>query len=79
MVHPAVHAAPCVTSVSNKKGFVASSVPLAALHLSVKGGVKLDQWGGEKVDQSTGWMGLSLKDLRGWRERRPANRLAGRV
>ena len=45
----------------------------------VKGGVKLDQWGGEKVDQSTGWMGLSLKDLRGWRERRPANRLAGRV
>ena len=45
----------------------------------VKGGVKLDHWGGEKVYQFTGGRGLGLKDLRGWLERRPATRLAGRV
>ena len=45
----------------------------------VKGGVKPDHWGGEKVDHSTGWRCLSLKELRGWLERRPATRVAGRV
>ena len=47
--------------------------------LTVKGGVKPDHWGGEKVDHSTGWRCLSLKELRGWLERRPATRVAGRV
>jgi hypothetical protein len=34
----------------------------------VKGGVKIDHWGGEKVDHLTGGRGRSLKDLR---ERKP--------
>jgi hypothetical protein len=46
---------------------------------TVKGGVKLDHWGGEKVDHFTGGRCLSFKDLRGRLERRPAARLAGRV
>ena len=32
---------------------------------SVKGGVNLDHWGGEKVDHFTGRSDLGLKDLRG--------------
>jgi hypothetical protein len=44
----------------------------------VKGGAKLDHWGGEKVDHFTGGRGRGLKDLRGRLERRPAARLAGR-
>ena len=45
---------------------------------SVKGGVKLDQCGGEKVDHFTCREGFGLKDLRGRLERRPATRVAGR-
>ena len=45
----------------------------------VKGGVKLDHWGGEKLDHFTGGSGCGLKDLRGWLERRPATRFAGSV
>ena len=47
--------------------------------LSVKGGVKLDHWGGEELDHFTGGSGCGLKDLRGRLERRPATRLAGSV
>ena len=46
---------------------------------SVKGGVKLDHWGGEKVDHFLGSWGFVLRDLRGRLERRPATRFAGRV
>src|SRR5205823_2890666 len=45
----------------------------------VKGGVKLDHRGGGKVDQFTGSLVFALRDLRGWLERRPATRFAGRV
>ena len=48
------------------------------LAISVKGGVKLDQCGGEKVDHFTCREGFGLKDLRGRLERRPATRVAGR-
>ena len=50
-----------------------------AVQSVVKGGVKLDQCGGEKVDHFTCTEGFGLKDLRGRLERRPATRLAGRV
>ncbi len=46
---------------------------------TVKGGVKLDQRGGEKLDHFTGGRGRGLKDLRGRLERRPATRFAGSV
>ena len=36
----------------------------------VKGGVKLDHWGGEKLDHFVGGSGCGLKDLRGRLERR---------
>ena len=45
----------------------------------VKGGVKLDHWGGRKIDQFLGSREFVLTDLRGRLERRPATRLAGRV
>jgi hypothetical protein len=45
----------------------------------VKGGVKLDHRGGEKLDHFTGGSGRGLKDLRGRLERRPATRFAGSV
>lgn len=47
--------------------------------VTVKGGVKPDHWGGEKVDHFAGGRCFGLKDLRGRLERRPATRLAGRV
>ena len=53
--------------------------PAAGRVFNVKGGVKLDHGGGEKVDQSTGIWGCALKDLRGRLECRPAPRVAGRV
>lgn len=45
----------------------------------VKGGVKLDHWGGEKVDHFLGSWGFALWDLRGRRERRPAAPVGRRV
>jgi hypothetical protein len=47
--------------------------------IPVKGGVKLDHWGGEKVDYFLGSWGFVLRDLRGRLECRPATRFAGRV
>ncbi len=38
----------------------------------VKGGVKLDHYGGGKVDQHVGSWGFGLRDLRGRLERKPA-------
>ncbi len=51
------------------------------LHTSgkVKGGAKLDHWGGEKLDRFIGGSGCRLRDLRGRLERRPATRFAGSV
>jgi hypothetical protein len=52
---------------------------MSKLILYVKGGVKLDHWGGEKVDHIVGSGGFALRDLRGRLERRPATRFAGRA
>jgi hypothetical protein len=38
----------------------------------VKGGVKLGQRGGVKVDHCRWWEGLICQDRQGWLERRPA-------
>jgi hypothetical protein len=38
---------------------------LGILYVSVKGGVKLDHWGGGKVDQFTGGRGFGLRELQG--------------
>jgi hypothetical protein len=54
-------------------------VELKNLRPGVKGGVKLDHWGGEKVDHFLGSWGFVLRDLRGRLECRPATRFAGRV
>ena len=56
----------------------ATSFPVAFRPI-VKGGVKLDHWGGEKADHFTGGRSFGLKDLRGRLECRPATRFAGRV
>ena len=40
--------------------------------IAVKGGVKLDHSGGEKVDQFRGGGSFDLRELRGRLERRPA-------
>jgi hypothetical protein len=46
---------------------------------AVKGGVKMDHQGGDKVDHFLGSWGFALRDLRGRLQRRPATRFAGRV
>jgi hypothetical protein len=46
---------------------------------TVKGGVKIDHWGGEKTDHFLGSWGFALRDLRGRLERRPATRFARRA
>jgi hypothetical protein len=51
----------------------------AVARFSVKGGVKIDRPGGEKVDHFLGSGSFVLKDLRGWLERRPATRFTGRA
>ncbi len=45
----------------------------------VKGGVKIDHRGGDKVDHFLGSWRFVLRDLRGRLERRPATRFAGRA
>ncbi len=56
-----------------------STAPAPPAPHCVKGGVKPDHRGGEKVDQARGIWGFTLRDLRGRLERRPAARVAGRA
>jgi hypothetical protein len=50
---------------------------LTVIH--VKGGVKMDHRGGEKIDHFLGSWGFALRDLQGRLQRRTATRLAGRA
>jgi len=54
-----------------KPDIIIADVSMPLLN-GVKGGVKLDHWGGEKVDHFLGSGGFDLIGLRGRRERRPA-------